>query len=94
MNSLYVNTLSDGESALSTGVFLPLPVPPLAMPGRTGTAPGRDCFLLDGGTNCGGRVAGTASLAMPLWTRCIAYKKYSIGTSTGIGMPQQILSNC
>ena len=61
----YIITFNDGESALRTGVLRPLPVPPLAMPGSTGTPPGI-AFLLDGGTKGGGRAAGIVSFAIPL----------------------------
>ena len=65
-------TLNDGESDLVTGVFLPLTGP--AILGKTGTDPGNGPFLLDGGIRLGGITFGIASFAIPLCTRCIAYR--------------------
>ena len=59
-------TFNAGESDLITGVLRPLPVPPLAMPGSTGTPPGIEDFRLDGGTKAADSVAGITSLAIPL----------------------------
>ena len=64
------------------GVFLPLPGPP--RPASTGTAPGNPgipppgvAFLFEGGTRLGGKACGIVSFAIPLCTKCIAWKKYN-----------------